>query len=342
MKALSKPLSSPSRAEKFPPPLMRFLRSNVGSRSRGRSRSSPIFYLRTKKTAVPAGVIQEPSSPKVTCIGQVRVRRSAKTKARKTAVKRRRCCWLKRTLFYGKIPWRFRWRKRPFKGVFCRWGLCLRWCCCKKVDGAEDSFRGYCNEKNEKSGGGGGGGGDNDHSESGCSDNKYENVGGAAQESKRDCHVEVESSSSPSSPPKNALLLTRCRSAPYRSSSLGGRFWGSPLAEPQNESEQEVVQENPNPNPSCCQNVVDLDEDARIISLQESSQELEMLKKKKKKKNSGEEDLKGVNVAGGLTAVHPLLLTRCKSEPARTGERLIINPQPPNQTRFDTSSQHNS
>ncbi|KAK4396325.1 hypothetical protein Sango_1469100 [Sesamum angolense] len=293
MKALSKPLSSPSRAEKFPPPLMRFLRSNVGSRSRGRSRSSPIFYLRTKKTAVPAGVIQEPSSPKVTCIGQVRVRRSAKTKARKTAVKRRRCCWLKRTLFYGKIPWRFRWRKRPFKGAF-------------------------------------------------CSDNKYENVGGSAQESKRDCHVEVESSSSPSSPPKNALLLTRCRSAPYRSSSLGGRFWGSPLAEaePQNESEQGVVQENPNPNPSCCQNVVD--EDARIISLQESSQELEMLKKKKKKKNSGEEDLKGVNVAGGLTAVHPLLLTRCKSEPARTGERLIINPQPPNQTRFDSSSQHNS
>ncbi|KAL0338411.1 UNVERIFIED_CONTAM: hypothetical protein Sangu_1363200 [Sesamum angustifolium] len=288
MKALSKPLSSPSRAEKFPPPLMRFLRSNVGSRSRGRSRSSPIFYLRTKKTAVPAGVIQEPSSPKVTCIGQVRVRRSAKTKARKTAVKRRRCCWLKKPCSMEKFPGDSGGERGPLKG-----------------------------------------------------DNKYENVGGAAQESKRDCHVEVESSSSPSSPPKNALLLTRCRSAPYRSSSLGGRFWGSPLAEKMN---QEVVQRIPiqsQSNPSCCQNVVD--EDARIISLQENSQELEMLKKKKKKKkNSGEEDLKGVNVAGGLTAVHPLLLTRCKSEPARTGERLIINPQPPNQTRFDTSSQHNS
>ncbi|KAL0375107.1 UNVERIFIED_CONTAM: hypothetical protein Sradi_3426400 [Sesamum radiatum] len=239
-------------------------------------------------------------------------------------------------MFCGKIPWRLRWRKRPFTGVFCRWGLCLRWWwCCKKVDGTEDSFRGYCNEKSEKSGGG------ND-SESGCSNNKYENVGvGAAQESKRDC-VEMESSSSP---PKNALLLTRCRSAPYRSSSLGGRFWGSPLSqkdEPQNESE-EVVQDNPSPipNPSCCQNVVD--EEARTISLQENSQELEMMKKKKKKNNnSGEEDLKGVNVAGGLTAVHPLLLTRCKSEPARTGERLIINPQPPNQTRFDNSSLHNS
>ncbi|KAL0409887.1 UNVERIFIED_CONTAM: hypothetical protein Slati_3578400 [Sesamum latifolium] len=225
MKALSKPLSSPGRAEKFPPPLMRFLRSNVGSRSRGRSRSSPIFYLRTKKATVPAGVIQEPSSPKVTCIGQVRVRRSAKTKPRKTGGapprRRRRCWWLKKTLFCGKIPWRFRWPKRPFKGVFCRWGLCLRWWCCKKVDGTEDSFRGYCNEKSEKSGGGG-----NDHSESGCSDNKYENVrGGAAEESKRDC-VEMESSSSPSSPPKNALLLTRCRSAPYRSSSLGVGFGG--------------------------------------------------------------------------------------------------------------------
>ncbi|GFZ01466.1 hypothetical protein Acr_15g0000750 [Actinidia rufa] len=30
-------------------------------------------------------------------------------------------------------------------------------------------------------------------------------------------------------PPKNAFLLNRCRSSPYRSSSLASRFWGSPL-----------------------------------------------------------------------------------------------------------------
>ena len=35
--------------------------------------------------------------------------------------------------------------------------------------------------------------------------------------------------SSCTSPPKNALILTRCRSAPYRSSSLVSRFWGSLL-----------------------------------------------------------------------------------------------------------------
>lgn len=31
----------------------------------------------------------------------------------------------------------------------------------------------------------------------------------------------------PTCPPKNALLLTRCRSAPYRTSSLASRFWAS-------------------------------------------------------------------------------------------------------------------
>ncbi|KAL2481443.1 protamine P1 family protein [Abeliophyllum distichum] len=88
MKALSKPISSPSRGEKFPPPLMmRFLRSNVGSRSRGRLRSSPMFYLRTKKNVIET--TQEPSSPKVTCIGQVRVRRSSKSKTKTTPKKGR-------------------------------------------------------------------------------------------------------------------------------------------------------------------------------------------------------------------------------------------------------------
>ncbi|KAK4419172.1 hypothetical protein Salat_2330000 [Sesamum alatum] len=303
MKGLSKPLSSPGRAEKFPPPLMRFLRSNVGSRSRGRSRSSPIFYLRTKKsTRVPAGLnietTQEPSSPKVTCIGQVRVRRS-KTGRRAATVKqprRRRCWWwLKRTLFCGKLP-----SCRKSRGVFCRWGLCFR---CKKVDGTEDS----CIDKSENTRAAAAGNNIND-SESGCSSRKYENLGAIAQESKRDS---LESSSpSSSSPPKNALLLTRCRSAPYRSSSLGGRFWAE-KDEPENngrKSEENVVEE-----------------EARI------SQEISS-------KNS-DEDLKGVHVvvAGGLTAVHPLLLTRCKSEPARTGQRLIINPEATflRQTRLD-------
>ncbi|KAM0024601.1 hypothetical protein Hdeb2414_s0022g00617681 [Helianthus debilis subsp. tardiflorus] len=79
----TKPISSPGRttittSEKFPPPLMRFLRSNVGNKSRRRSRASPMF-VRKKNTLIET-TTQEPSSPKVTCIGQVRVSRSKKKK----------------------------------------------------------------------------------------------------------------------------------------------------------------------------------------------------------------------------------------------------------------------
>ncbi|GAU35325.1 hypothetical protein TSUD_337170 [Trifolium subterraneum] len=41
MKLTSKTISSPARTDKFPPPLMRFLRTNAGSRSSRRSRSAP-------------------------------------------------------------------------------------------------------------------------------------------------------------------------------------------------------------------------------------------------------------------------------------------------------------
>ncbi|KAL3825924.1 hypothetical protein ACJIZ3_021953 [Penstemon smallii] len=215
-------LSSPGRTDNFPPPLMRFLRTNTGNKSRGRSRSTPIFFIRPKKNTTTQ---EEPSSPKVTCTGQVRVRRSAP--------KNRRLC-----------------QKKPFRRVFDNWGLFFG-----KVDSTEDSSRAYSNSKSG-------------------------NFGVVAQEKRRD-FVESSSSSS-SSPPKNALILTRCRSAPYRSSSLGGRFWCSPLKEGDNEIENEEKSER-------------ISEKSEI-------------------------ELKGI--AGGDGAVHPLVLTRCKSEPARIGERL--------------------
>ncbi|XP_035545309.1 uncharacterized protein LOC109012822 [Juglans regia] len=106
MKLSSKPISSPGRTEKFPPQLMRFLRTNVGSgsrsRSRGRSRSSTMFFRRKNAAAIET---QEPSSPKVTCMGQVRVRRSSKQAASagtgrsRVAGTRRRCKWLRNVLF---------------------------------------------------------------------------------------------------------------------------------------------------------------------------------------------------------------------------------------------------
>ncbi|XP_073158111.1 uncharacterized protein [Henckelia pumila] len=260
MLALSKPISSPSRTDKFPPPLLKFLRSNVGSRSRGRSRTSPIFYTRSRK--IDGNVIQEPSSPKVTCIGQVRVRRSAASKAEKprgAAASRHACWWVKKAFFGEKNLTLSCCRKRSFRRVFCKWGLFFRSGYCKKVDATEDSFRASSDQKSEN----------------------YEYV----QELKRDF---LES---PSSPPKNALILTRCRSAPYRSSSLAGRFWSSPLSE--NADENEAKSE------------------PRYENSPESVKESE---------NSASIEQESEEIAGN--SLHRLLLTRCKSEPARTGARL--------------------
>ncbi|KAG6437361.1 hypothetical protein SASPL_102276 [Salvia splendens] len=217
MRGIAKPLSSPSRAEKFPPPLMWLMRSNVGSRSRSRARSSPMFYLRGRRSAVETS--QEPSSPKVTCIGQVHARRSSK------AAKKRRRWWLC-------------FRKNPLDGMLCKCGSIFGWNYNKKAD----SFRAF-------------------------PDCKTENLGDRRE---RDYTVEKERKQ----PPKNALMLTRCRSAPYRSSSLGAQFL--------KDAADEVA--------------------ASSITGEEMESSIEEMKK---------------------SVVHPLLLTRCKSEPASLGDRLV-------------------
>ncbi|KZV35090.1 hypothetical protein F511_04395 [Dorcoceras hygrometricum] len=215
--------------------------------------------------------IQEPSSPKVTCIGQVRVRRSAVSKAEKpvmAAASRHTCWWVKKALFGEKNLTISCCRKRSFRRVFCKWGFFFRSGYCKKVDATEDSsFRAYSDQKSEN----------------------YEYFGAGVQEFKRDF---LES---PSSPPKNALILTRCRSAPYRSSSLAGRFWSSPLSE--NGDQNEAKSEEP--------------KEPRYENSPESV---------KGSENSASIEQEPEEIAGN--SLHPLLLTRCKSGPARTGTRL--------------------
>ncbi|KAL7136608.1 hypothetical protein ABFS83_10G041100 [Erythranthe nasuta] len=297
MKGLSKPLSSPGRRDKFPPPLMRFLRSNVGSRSRGKSRSSPMLYLRTRKTLPgPTEPTQEPTSPKVTCIGQVRVRRSSKSNPKKPAgkVTRRRCRrWLKiKTLLCGKKSLTSTTtHKRPFRRIFNKWGSFFRSGYCKKnADATEDSLRKKIENKEKvdasvySSNNNNNNHTTNSSSTSGESEysvvNKYENIGGGSLK-----FLECSSSSStPPPPPTNALILTRCRSAPYRSSSLGGIFWASAFAHQQVENVEKLEE-------------VEVEEKAAVICRKSSE---------KSEKN-----------------VHPLVLMRCKSEPARTGERLL-------------------
>ncbi|KZV26158.1 hypothetical protein F511_06325 [Dorcoceras hygrometricum] len=251
MKSLSMAVSSPSRAraENFPPPLMRF----VGSRSSGRPRASPM--LMGKKNAI--GVIettQEPSSPKVTCFGQVSARRSANAKA-------------------GHRPW-------------------------KEVDAREDSSRANSNQKCQK----------NDNGASAdkrCSgESEVDGVKGESNEDFVFC------------PPKNALILTRCRSAPYRSSSLAARIWGTPFEPAGMEAAKTKIEAKTEQPPHLCpENAAG---ESRISH--ENSRKLENENGSIENNN---QDSKGTEQG---EVVRPPLLTRCRSEPARTGERLI-NPE---------------
>ncbi|GMI80025.1 hypothetical protein like AT5G03110 [Hibiscus trionum] len=272
MKVLSKPKSSPGRAEKYPPPLMRFLRSNGGSRSRGRSRTSPMF-IRKKNTAIET---QEPCSPKVTCMGQVRVKRSKQTGAKPGG----RCKWIRNAMFCHHFSWKVK-AKPGFRCSWKKWGAFFHWKCCRNPRNREDSSR--FEIKTEDS----------------------------VQE-----EAKIFASSSCSSPPKNALILTRCRSAPYRSSSLACRFWGSPLAN-QDKNEEETKLENRG-----YQEEEEEEEEEEPISKTETScrdSDQGTRMDTEHKENPGfPRELKTGEVG-------PLILTRCKSEPARTAERL--NPE---------------
>lgn len=307
----TKPISSPGRTKKFPPPLMRFLRTNVGSRSRGRSRSSPMFIWK-KNTAVET---QEPSSPKVTCMGQVRVRRSSKQAAagrpgrtrRAGASTRRRCKWLRNALFCHRITW----KRKPvsFRPAWRKWVLFFRQAFRGRVEIREDSPRvetmfGNRSEFSEQE------------------DDKME------EDEEEKVKVFVSNSTSP---PKNALLLTRCRSAPYRSSSLACRFWGSPLGieetergdqgnrEEQAEPEKPTsVRESISDEESIRESISD--EESRICPEAEGKSEFSKGSVRERLiETANVEDLKAGEAAD---SVRPLILTRCKSEPARTGEKL--------------------
>ncbi|KAF3641139.1 putative photosystem II D2 protein-like [Capsicum annuum] len=217
MKGSSKPISSPGRTEKFPPPLMRFLKSNVGSRSRGRTRASPMMFMRKNKNNVIVETTQEPSSPKVTCIGQVRVRRSAaangtaRTQRSKSTRRRRKqrerkqihgrrccCCCSSCRLKVHKPKWFF--------------SVLKKWICCSS--GKKENST--CNSRVESS--------------TQRTETPFKSSTSIASNTSTTTENEEGLvGSNTTNPPNNALILTRCRSAPYRSSSLASRFWGSPL-----------------------------------------------------------------------------------------------------------------
>ncbi|KAK7245156.1 hypothetical protein RIF29_39991 [Crotalaria pallida] len=325
MKLSTKPISSPGRTDKFPPPLMRFLRSNVGSRSRGRSRSnsSTTLFVRKKNTSIETTTTttQEPSSPKVTCMGQVRVKRSSKSKqpnkrtraaVRAGATSRcSRCWWIRKTI----NPCRCQpaW---PKWGSFFRAGSFRRKSTKLKTELPKTESEAEHEEQQEEEE-------DDEESEYGAIE-RVMNVDNVSSIASNSC-----------TPPRNALLLTRCRSAPYRSSSLASRFWGSPL---RSEEETEEKQGNENRGSSFGENErpplerkLVSDEDAKRVSENEEKlgffKELEDSLRDRivsmKKSENGEELKKREKGEGDCEeAPRPVVLTRCKSEPASAGFKL--------------------
>lgn len=324
MKPSAKPISSPGRAEKFPPPLMRFLRSNVGSKSRGR-RSSPMMFMRKKNAAATAIETQEPSSPKVTCIGQVRVRRSSTRRRRRSgASTRRRCRWIRAALFCPCFRRKIKPNSSP---IFQKWvsffqvGFRRKPKVRKNSPPREATFHGGVQISNPETrvvavvdGG------DDD-------DDDEEEV---------TAKVLIPCNSSP---PKNALLLTRCRSAPYRSTSLASRFWGSPLRNDENQEEEEEEEEQ-STKPNNGGKTVEIEKPTSqraSVSDQDPSGGLEFEEDEEFVKNIEnsitERIIKSANIEREKTgeeegigsSSRPLILTRCKSEPSRTAEKM--NPE---------------
>ncbi|KAF5471778.1 hypothetical protein F2P56_008548 [Juglans regia] len=310
MKLSSKPISSPGRTEKFPPQLMRFLRTNVGSgsrsRSRGRSRSSTMFFRRKNAAAIET---QEPSSPKVTCMGQVRVRRSSKQAASagtgrsRVAGTRRRCKWLRNVLFCHPLA-------RKIKPPLCqttwrKWVLFFQVGFLRKTE-----IRGDSSGFERKIG-----------NDSEFSEREDEDKEG---DEKVVAKVFV---SNCSSPPKNALLLTRCRSAPYRSSSLASKFWGSPQTTEETEvteqrAEQENTEEQSETDNPTSEGESTSEEESRIgpetVEKLKFFKEFEGAMTDRFIKSINIEDVKAGEEAD---SIRPVILTRCKSEPMRTAEK---------------------
>ncbi|XP_026417244.1 uncharacterized protein LOC113312722 [Papaver somniferum] len=238
MKLFPQPITSPNRIEKYSPTLIRSIRSGNGrSKSRRRSSSSsssrlsPMFSIRTTKRNNNGRneTTPEPSSPKVNCCGEIRVKRSSSNQTiSKKIVKTNHTHnynhnWIQKILFCkcSSIAKTMK-KSRPVLG---KWLVCLQIGCLKKrvEEVVEDD--------------------DNNDMESGKEDKTEESQDGHDDDKGEE--ISEPAAKVVSVPPKNALLLMRSRSESYyRPTSLAHLFWGSPSEE---EEEDEVTEQNVNP-----------------------------------------------------------------------------------------------
>lgn len=245
-----------------------------------------MFVIRRKNAATIEA--QEPSSPKVTCIGQVRVRRSKNfTPSRPGRLKQSQ----------GTCP-SFSVTKcsicTPRKTNLLRWASLFRFRCCKKVDVRDNSSKLESNERSHVNNG------------------ETEVTAKEAQIEEKEDNEEVLKGTE--TPPKNALLLTRCRSAPFRSSSLAVQFWG----ETNNETGDEVKMTS-----NCCDSDQRESESRKQMSRKsridgEGSDQMCAIGKlqNQNQHSSSSSSSIGKKMEQVDNIPHPLLLTRCKSESA--------------------------
>uniref|UniRef100_A0A1J3DR93 Uncharacterized protein n=1 Tax=Noccaea caerulescens TaxID=107243 RepID=A0A1J3DR93_NOCCA len=284
-----RPVSSPGRVDKYPPPFMGFLRSKSKggsisrsrSRSKGRSRASPLFVRRNKSATA---VTQEPSSPKVTCMGQVRVKRSKpkiQLKSRDNPT-RRRCEWIRNASFYSKFAGKIKTMSWP------KWRL-FSFPCSRpksKSERGKDSPISQLHRPVTESAG----------------DNGEE-----FEEEEENFKIPKLIVSPASTPPINALLLTRSRSAPYGSSSLAFRFWeenNQREVESRNGREQNIRSENTESESEVTtEKIIGVYESARSLGTNIDSKEVELTEVEFERRPE---------------------LTRSKSVPARIGEKMVL------------------
>uniref|UniRef100_A0ACD5W6L4 Uncharacterized protein n=1 Tax=Avena sativa TaxID=4498 RepID=A0ACD5W6L4_AVESA len=348
---MKQPAASPGRAEKLPAPprLARLLlsKSRRGGRSRRAPATSPMFVSRGRSRGAAAGADGEPSSPKVTCIGQVRMRKGMGKGKKKGAaparastpekVARGYCRCLKKAFLCGglfdfhrsgrkhKAPSPAAERSRRSPWVFSSRDVAVaaapkppdpRSDCSEEEDAlsAVGKIGVLCSVERDEAEEEPGINGDKEAEED------DEDAGEAAAEL---------ASSANTTPPKNALFLMRCRSAPQnRSSPLIARFAAaadapSPVQETADfllETSTTPTPARASPSPRKPEMVLAESSDAKWQETAASAA-LERHEEEARAEQEREDEEEGEGEEAEelrCSSARPLVLPRCKSEPATT------------------------
>ncbi|KAL5565324.1 hypothetical protein UlMin_028488 [Ulmus minor] len=269
MKLSSKSILSPGRArESSQVSLSSSLSRRLKTSGSLKGGASPMFPTTGKKRGC-AFENPEPSSPKVTCIGQVRVKTKKQGKKMRSRSKRREASFRKgeqaltgaagseeclphRTQKWVHLPLTICEALRGFGAEFNCFLPCRSSCMTSEKEKEEKGVRSedgrscgaifarwlVASREIELVVG------EEERTERSSSQRREVFEGIEFKEEAKEIEVEEEEEEERASvcvPPKNALLLMRCRSDPVKMAALANRFWEAPVP---NEEEEEEEEEN--------------------------------------------------------------------------------------------------